>query len=427
MKKIKYEGVDETVFYEKLENGLAVYMYPNDMAKNFYLTFNVKYGSLDTSFRFEDDKEIHNIPNGTAHFLEHQMFQEEKGHTAFEEFARLGSSVNAFTTYNLTCYECIASDHFKDNLELLLDFVQTPVFKSSSVSNERGIIKEEIKMYDNNPNAVVNYGLEYNLNINDNHKYTISGSEEDIKDITAEILQDAYDAFYQPENMFLVITGKFKPLEALGIIKENQKKKEFALYRKPIRIKNREPLRVERTYEERTMDVALPKIKMAYKISKKVFKDYSDLELRIYLDALLTIKFGVASDILESLTEANMINWDISTSRDLRDDYVLITFGIESEYIEEIISIMRENLISMKIKKEEIERIKRTNIANFILHFNDIVSTAEDIQDDIITNGSIITDIINIYKNLNVRDAQEIATRIDLANECIYIVKAEDE
>ena len=422
MKTIKYKGIDETIYYEKLPNGLEIYMYPSDTAKNFYLTFNTRFGSMDTEFKLESDKKFTTIPHGTAHFLEHQMFQEDGEENAFQKYAKLGSSINAFTTYNLTCYEVIASDNFKENLELLLDYVQNPVFKSASVSKEKNIIKEEIKMYDNNPNAKSNFGLEYNLNNKDNHKYLISGTEEDIKRITPEILENTYDVFYHPSNMFLVLSGRFKPLEALGIIKENQNKKDFKESYKIIRKRPKEPLKVSNPYESINLSVTIPKIRMAYKLDKKTFKGYSDLELRIYLDTILTIKFGSTSDILEHLTDSNLITWDIYTSRSIRDDYILITLGFESDYPSEVIDLIREELSNIKITKEEINRIKKYSISNFIFHFNDNISIAEDIQDDIISSNKIETDIMDEYNNLNVKDANVVASNINLDNECIYIV-----
>lgn len=426
MKKIKYNGISEYVYYEKLENGLEVYMYPQKSAKNFYLTFNTRFGSMNTKFKCENGKTI-KVPNGTAHFLEHQMFQEDDGHTAFEKYATLGSSVNAFTTYNLTCYEVISSSNFKENLEYLLDYVQNPVFESSSIQNEKGIIKEEIKMYDNNPNAVSSFGLEYNLNVKDNHKYLISGLEEDINKINSDILYKTYECFYQPGNMFMVLTGNFNPLEALGIIKENQKKKSFGNFKKITTLREKEPIEVYKAYEEKNMDVATPKVRIAYKIPKNAFKGYDELTLRIYLDAILSLKFGPTSDLLEKMSNENLISFDILTSREVRDDYVAIIIYLESDYIEEVIELVREELQKIKITKEELSRIKKANIANFIMHFNDIISVCEDIQDDILNEGKITENIMEIYKGLKVEDANKIASQIDLKNECIYIITNDNQ
>lgn len=422
MKKIKYEGIDETVYYEKLPNGLEVYMYPSQTAKNYYLAYNVKFGSVDVEFKSGKAKKFTKVPNGTAHFLEHQMFQEEGGHTAFEHFAALGSSVNAFTTYDYTSYEVIASDKFKENLEYLLKYVENPVFKPGSVASEKGIIKEEIKMYDNTPMSVLNFGLEYNINQVDGHKYLISGTEDDIKEVTADILMSCYDTFYTPSNMFLVITGKFSPLEALGIIKEIEVSREEVPRKKITRKNPKEPAAVCSDYETRNMDVSIPKLKIGYKIDKSYFKGYSDLELKIYLDAILTSKFSELSDLYEKLVEENLALYGIYPVREVRGDYVLLTFEAETEYKEEVIDLIRNELKNIKITKEELERVKRTNIASFILHFNDIMDVAQDIEDDVLTNGKIEEDIIPIYKSMDLKTANDIASKIRVGNESVFFI-----
>lgn len=425
MEEIKYNGTDEIVYHERLDNGMDVYMYPIKSAKNFYITLNVKYGSVIDEFKLEGDKKSIIIPHGTAHFLEHQLFQEEDGHTAFENFAKLGSSVNAFTTYDLTCYEVVASENFKENLNTLLDFVQNPIFKAGSIQKEKGIIKEEIKMYDNMPGAVLNFGLEYNLNIKDNHKYLISGTEEDIKNIDSDILYKVYDAFYNPNNMFMVITGNFKAHEALGIIKSNQTNKEFGEERKIITKITKEPIKVFNDYEKRIMNVSMPKLKIAYKISKEDFKEYDKTTLKIYLDAILYLKFGPSSDLGEKLLSENLSNWDISFSSDIRENYIAIFIEISSEYVEEVIKLVEEEIENLNITKDEINRIKKINISNFVFHFNDLISVCESIQDDIISNETIVKDIKNIYENLNEKEANKIASLINIENSSIFIIDKE--
>ena len=350
------------------------------------------------------------------------MFQEDDGHTAFEYFATLGSSVNAFTTYNYTSYEVTASDHFKENLEYLLRYVENPVFKQNSVSKERGIIKEEIRMYDNTPMSVLNFGLEYNLNNVDGHKYLISGTEEDIKEISAETLQSCYDAFYTPSNMFLVLTGKFLPLEALGIIKSIENEREEQPKKKITRKVYKEPVEVDLPYDVREMDVSVPKLKVAYKIDKDDFKNYSDLDLKIYLDAILVAKFSDISDLYESLTEQNLVMYGMYATRDVRDDYVVLTFEMETDYRDQVLDLIRAELRNIKLSKEELERVKKSNIASFILHFNDIMDVAQDIEDDVLSSNRITDDIFDIYKNMDLKIANDIASKINIDNECVYFI-----
>jgi len=426
MENIKYNKVDETVFYEKLDNGIEVYMYPIKGAKNFYMTFNVRFGSLNTEFKYSKDKNFTVVPQGTAHFLEHQLFMEEDG-TAFEKFAELGSSVNAFTTYDLTCYEVIASENLEDNLNLLLDFVQNPIFKQSNVNKEKSVIKEEIKMYDNIPGAVLNFGLEYNLNVKDRHKYLISGTESDVVKVDAETLYAAYDVNYQPQNMFIIITGNFKPHEVMGIIKENQLSKEFEPFRTIKNKEIKEPNSVFLDYEERNMNVNIPKVKIAFKYSKKDFEGIESPLLKIYLDGLLYLKFGPSSDLTEKLKTENLTSFDLSYSYDIRGDYIVIFIDFESPYKEEIIKLIEEEISSLKLDDDEIKRLKNINKSNFILHFNDLIGVCESLQDDIIHEKRVVNNMYDLYDKLNKKEGNKVAKILNSYNVSIFVINKENQ
>ena len=229
MKKIIINKTKEELYYHKFDNGLELYVLPNINQKNFYITLNTKFGSINTEFKTSSEK-FKKVPNGIAHYLEHLMFNMEGG-TAFDFFSKIGSSVNAFTSYNITCYEVFSSTYFKENLNYLLDYVQTPYFTKENVNNERGIIKEEINMYKNNPNVELTYATFSNVFVNDNRKYLISGEVDDIKNITVDDINLCYETFYNPNNMFIVINGNVNPYEDLAIIEENQKNKKFNSFR----------------------------------------------------------------------------------------------------------------------------------------------------------------------------------------------------
>ena len=236
MKKIKLERFDEIIYYDVCSNGLPIYMWVNEKVSSFYATLSVKYGSIDTEFILNNKKKSCKVPKGTAHFLEHVKFNEGENKTAHEYFNKLGSSINAFTTFDYTSYEVFGSSNIKDNIEHLLDYVETPYFTKKLVNKEAGIIKEEVKMGKNNPSQVLLYALNNIIYQNNNRKYYITGDEEDVSAITEEDLKLVYDSFYHPENMFIVITGNFNPYHVAAIIKENQAKKRFNNYLEPQKI-----------------------------------------------------------------------------------------------------------------------------------------------------------------------------------------------
>ena len=366
MKEIKINKTNETLYYEKLNNGLEVYIVPNKFQKNFYITFTTKFGSINTEFKTSNDKTFKKVPNGIAHYLEHLMFNMEDG-TAFDYFSKLGSSVNAYTTYNLTCYEVYSSTYFKENLNYLLDYVQTPYFTNELVNNERGIITEEIKMYDNNPNTELTYSAFKNIFVNDNRKYLISGSKEDIKKITKENLYDCYNTFYNPNNMFIIITGNVNPYETIGIIENNQNKKEF----NNVNIMNKEitePNKINKKYEEIKMNVETNKINISYKIPRKLFKklNLSNIELNSYISILFNILFGSTSLLQDKLISSKVIQNGININKTFTKDFIIICITTETDYPDTLIRYVEETINNIKIEEETLNRKLKVYKSNYI-------------------------------------------------------------
>ena len=311
MEQIKIKGVDENVYYEKLDNGLPVYMLVNKHVNSFYITFSAKYGSIHTEYGLNDGK-TYQVHNGVAHFLEHVNFNERDGYTAHDYFRKIGSNINAFTTFDFTCYEVMGTSKFKSNLVHLLDYVQTPYFTKDLISKEKGIIVEEVKMGMNNPGHKLYYGMNKCLYKKDKRRNLVTGEVDDVLNTTVEELQSVYETFYHPENMFLIITGNFKVEEALRIIKDNQKGKLFIDYKKPVIKGEEEPLEVNKEYECIEANVEIPKLKVSYKMPYSLFLEYDKVTLNMYLNLLCRCNFGNISLFREELLNNNLVNLDSS-------------------------------------------------------------------------------------------------------------------
>jgi len=423
MKKIKINKTTEILYYHKYDNGLELYVLPNINQKNFYITFNTKFGSINTEFKTNNTDKYIKVPNGIAHYLEHLMFNMENG-TAFDFFSKLGASVNAFTTYNLTCYEVFSSTYFKENLNYLLDYVQTPYFTKEAVNNERGIITEEIKMYNNNPNTELTYATYENIFVNDNRKYLISGEIEDIKKITVEDLYNCYDTFYNPSNMFIVITGNVNPYEALAIIEENQKNKTF----NNININNKiinEPTKVNEKYKEIEMNVETNKVSISFKIPKKNFKklNINDEELSIYINLLFDILFDSTSEIQDKLISSSIIQNGININKTYTKDYIIVSLMTDTDYPETLIKMIKETINNINLSEEDLKRKVKVYKSNYILHFDDIELVNNYIKNNINEYNKILDNSMIIYDELNIRKLKEINKLIKSRSESILIIK----
>lgn len=410
MKIIPIKKIDETLYYEKLSNGLDVYMLKNDKVNNFYITLTCKYGAVDTEFKIGN--KVYNVPNGVAHFLEHVNFNEENGTTAHEYFDKLGSSINAFTTFDFTSYEVMASNNFEDNLNHLLDYVQTPVFNDDLVKKEKGIIVEEVRMGKNNPGHKLYYGMNKSLLKNDKRKNLVTGEVKDVKSISTKDLKLVYDTFYHPENMFLIITGNFDIDNALKIVKKNQNSKRFKNYKKPIIIKDKEEMKVINKYKEIEANVEISKCKISFKMDKDLFKGYDETDLNIYLNLLLSINFGGTSYLRDELYEKNLIT-HLGTSIDTTNDLVIISIVFESKDIDTVRKIIIDKLYNLEANENDLRRKSKAAIAALINDYDDIEYVNTDIMDQLLYSNKIIDDIYDRYNNLKLDDMLNIKKLLD--------------
>ena len=202
MNVTNYTGLGESVHRCVMPNGLTVMVVPRPGFTKKLAYFVSDFGSIHTEFTL-DGKE-YRVPAGVAHYLEHKMF-DLPGRDVSAEFAALGASVNAFTSYDITAYYFSCTEHFEENLKLLLEFVSTPYFTEESVEKERGIIDQEIGMNADNPDSQIFERLMPLLFENHPVRVPILGTSESIREITPEVLYTCHRAFYTPGNMILCV------------------------------------------------------------------------------------------------------------------------------------------------------------------------------------------------------------------------------
>ncbi len=429
MEKINISGTSEEIITDVMANGLRVFLLPNNKVKNFYITFSTKFGSTSTEFRKENAKKNIKIPNGVAHFLEHLTFKMEHGEDASDYFASLGSSANAYTCFNVTCYEVFGYDKFKENLNTLLDFVQTPCYDNEMVQNEKGIICEEIKMYDDQVETELVFGLFRNLLHKSHEKYAVSGTIKDVKSTKLIDIENAYNTFYHPSNMFVIITGNFNPEEALAIISENQNKKEFAPSFKIVESKEKEINKVVTEYEELSRNVEMEKVNIGLKIPLSSFSSLKldDALLRVYINLITNSMFGRSSKIQDRLISGNIITDGIYLNRTYLDKHLLITIMAETPYPKRFVSIIQESIANIDIEEEDLERKKRVAISNLIRSFDDIETTSNLIQSDILDYDEINPNLYDIYNSLDIKLAKKIAKLLRTTNTSTLVINKKEK
>mgnify|MGYP002625454256 CR=1 FL=1 len=175
--------------WQILPSGLTVLVRPMPGYSGTHVIYATRFGSIDRDFRV-DGREVH-LPAGVAHFLEHKMFEDEDG-DAFAKYAKTGANANAFTSFDRTCYLFTATQQLDESLDVLLGMVGHPYFTEQTIAKEQGIIGQEIRMIEDNPEWQVYKQLMQSLYHTSPARTPVAGSVESISHITAQTLYDFF-------------------------------------------------------------------------------------------------------------------------------------------------------------------------------------------------------------------------------------------
>lgn len=220
MQIIENLQVKEKLYTEKLENGLNIMIIPKKGIKKKYVMWATHYGSMDNKFVVPGEDKETEVPDGVAHFLEHKMFEQPNGTNSLDTLTALGVNANAYTTTNHTAYLFESTDNFYEALDELMDYVQHPYFTDQNVEKEKGIIGQEIMMYDDYPDWAVYMNALKCMYKNNAITIDIAGSIDSIAKIDKDVLYKCYNTFYNPSNMVMGFCGDFEPEELIKEIKK---------------------------------------------------------------------------------------------------------------------------------------------------------------------------------------------------------------
>ena len=329
LQTITGKRVGDTYYKLKHPSGLTVFIYPKENSNSTYAVFGTKYGSIDNQFRRSDEDTIHTVPEGIAHFLEHKLFESEDG-DAFARYAKTGASANAYTSFDMTCYLFSCTENVEASLEILLDFVQSPYFTEQTVQKEQGIIGQEIRMYDDDPQWRVMFNLLGALYHTHPVKIDIAGTVESISHITPELLYQCYHTFYDLHNMALCVAGNIDKETVLKLVDQ---------YCKPAK-----PFAVDRVFEEEPRSVVKNKVTQALSVATPLFQ--------------FGFKEEAGKISSNSSTAANSFSYEFFEG----PGYASVIFAGESKNPDQVAEcIVKEvkRLRSEGIPKEDFERAKK--------------------------------------------------------------------
>lgn len=380
MQVIENLKVKEKVYIEKLENGLTVMIIPKPGVQKKYMIWGTNYGSNDNKFVVPGETDITEVPNGVAHFLEHKLFEQENGTNSLDVLTALGVNANAYTTNDHTAYLFECTDNFYEAMDELMDYVQHPYFTDENVEKEKGIIGQEITMYDDYPDWRVYLNVMQAMYHENPIKIDITGTIETIGKIDKEILYKCYQTFYNPANMAIVIAGDFQPEEILEEVKKRLVQKETTGEIK--RIYPNEPEEIVQEKIEQNLEVSQPLFTIGIKDSKKENSCENKNEIvkkHICMEILLNLIIGRSSNLYQKLYQEGLLYGQPSLDYEFGKNYAHVLITGQSPNPEKIYEEFKKELQKMKqegICEEDFSRMKKMIYGGYIREYNDVQDIA---------------------------------------------------
>lgn len=420
MKKITNDLLKEEYFEIDHKSGLKIFVMEKPDYSGAFAMFGTRYGSVDTCFRLKGEESYTTVPEGIAHFLEHKLFESEEL-DAFERFAKTGANANAFTSFDRTCYIFQCADNFNENLEILLDFVKAPYFTEETVQKEQGIIGQEIRMYQDDPDWQVLFNLLRGLYKNNPVRIDIAGTVESIAEINADLLYSCYRTFYNNSNMCLAVAGNVKAEEVLAIADKVLKIEEAVIFEQ---IVPDEPYEVATNYTEEKLGVDMPKFALGLK--EKCEAIVPSPKKALLYNLALEIVAGKFSPLYTKLLDEGLINTAFGKEYFFGRGFSTVFFSGESKKPEKVRDEIIAELNRIKkngIPQEDFDICLKKKYGAEIFSYNDVDDLANNLCEAWL-NGYGIFDNIELYRSITREDVETVIREgFDTDNICLSVIK----
>lgn len=411
MKERYYELIDERVFEQELENGLRLFIIPKPGFQKTFVTYTTQFGSLDNQFKPLGQDQFVTVPDGVAHFLEHKLFEKEE-EDLFTAFAEENAQANAFTSFDRTSYLFSATDNIENNIKRLLTMVETPYFTKETVDKEKGIIAEEIKMYQEQPGYKLMFNTLRAMYQQHPIRVDIAGSVESIYDITKDDLYLCYETFYHPSNMVLFVVGDVDPEAICRIVKQHEDARNKVNQPKIERGLVDEPEDVKEAFVTESMKIQSPRLMLGFKNKplQEAPQKYvqRDLEMSLFFELI----FGEETDFYQNLLNEGLIDDTFGYQFVLEPTY---SFSIVTSATEEPDKLKKLLLDELRDKKgnfqdaEAFELLKKQFIGEFISSLNSPEYIANQYT-KLYFEGVSVFDMLDIVENITLDSINETSS-----------------
>ena len=421
MREIENKNIKEKCYMEKLENGLQVIIIPKKEIQKKYIIWATKFGSIDNTFIDSTTGEKVVIPDGVAHFLEHKMFEQKNGVDSLYVLMALGLDANAYTTNDHTAYLFECTDHFYEGLDELMDYVQNPYFTDQNVEKEKGIIGQEIGMYDDDPGWQLYINAMDCLYEKNTIKVDTAGTVETISGINPEMLYKCYNTFYHPSNMVLTVAGDFEPEAILAEIKKRLKDNEVR--GEITRIYPEEKLEINKKYAEKEMEVSLPLFMIGFKDNIK--DKYNEVVKRhIAIEIILNMLIGKSSNLYNELYKEGYLLSQPDLKYEFGNEYSHVLIGGQSKNPQKVYEKIAEKIQEMRnnnINVQEFERIKKKIYGDYAVEYNNVADIGRMFTSDYI-KGINSFEYMDKFEEIDAEYAKQVLKEIFTEDKMIMSV-----
>ncbi len=402
IKCIENQKVEGKYFLIDHPSGIKIYYYPMPGKSKSAAMIATKFGSINREFKKYKSDEWMTVPDGIAHFLEHKLFEGPQGN-AFDYYAKTGAKANAYTSNDRTVYYFITSDHFYDSLDILLRFVKHPYFTPENVEKEKGIIGQEIRMYDDEPTWQGYISLLQALYVSNPVRIDIAGTVESISEITDEMLYDCYKVFYNNANLTLCIAGDLD-IEKIIEICDRQLPVEES---DPIvqRIAE-EPHKINNTHCFKHMDVSKDLFFIGIKDNDVNLTGAEWAKHELSVKILQMLLFGESSSFFKRLYQSGLINSDFSADYENGVGFGLLLFAGESDQPEKVLCEIKKicaEFSETMISEEDFRRIRNALYGDMIRSLDNAESLVNKFVSHRLMGGDVFS-LIHAINDITVND-----------------------
>ena len=401
--------VKEKLYIEKLENGLTVMIIPKNNTRKKYIIWATHFGSIDNHFFNPKTNEEIKIPDGVAHFLEHKMFEQRNGTNSLDTLSSLGVDANAYTTNDHTAFLYEATENFYEALDEFMDYVQNPYFTDENVEKEKGIIAQEIKMYDDYPEWQVYLNALKCMYKENPVRLDIAGTVESISEITPKTLYDCCDTFYNPANMAMVVCGNFEPEKLLEEIKSRI-------------IKNENGGEIKRIYPEPENNISEKEMTVKMDVNNPLFtigfldkiNQENIVKRHISIEIILEMLFGKSSELYRNLYNKGLLLSNPDLDYEFSNNYAHVLITGQSIKPREVIVEFKATLNKLKnegLDEKLFTRTKKKIYGNYITEYNSVSEIGRMFLSDYF-KGINSFDYLEEFNQINIKYIEQLLKEV---------------